>query len=81
MLNLRASLIGLFAIDYTWRVAVYAATDLLTMEIINFALMLTPAFILGTILGHKIHFKINETRFRQVVAVILIISGILLLIR
>ena len=78
---LRASLIGLFAIDYSWRVAVYATAGLLTMEIFYFALMLTPAFVLGTILGHKIHFKIDETRFRQIVAVILIISGILLLIR
>ena len=29
---LRASLIGLFAIDYTWRVGVYATTGLLTTE-------------------------------------------------
>jgi uncharacterized membrane protein YfcA len=78
---LRASLIGLFAIDYSWRVAVYATAGLLTVEIFNFALMLTPAFVLGTILGHKTHFKINETRFRQIIALILIISGILLLIR
>ena len=78
---LRASLIGLFAIDYSWRVAVYATAGLLTVEIFNLALMLTPAFVLGTIIGHQIHFKINETRFRQIVAVILIISGILLLIR
>ena len=77
---LRASLMGLFAIDYTWRVGVYATTGFLTMEIFKFALILTPAFVLGTILGHKTHFKINETLFRRIVAVILIISGILLLI-
>jgi len=77
---LRASLIGLFAIDYTWRVGVYAMTGLLTMEIFKFALFLSPAFVLGTILGHKAHLKINETLFRRIVAVILIISGILLLI-
>ena len=78
---LRASLVGLFTIDYTWRVGVFATTGLLTMEIFKFALILTPALVLGTILGHKTHFKINETRFRQIIAAILIISGILLLIR
>ena len=76
---LRASLIGLFAIDYSWRVVVYATTGLLTMEILKFALLLTPALILGTILGHKIHFKINEDRFRQIVSAILLVSGIFLL--
>jgi uncharacterized membrane protein YfcA len=78
---LRASLIGLFAIDYTWRVGVFTTTGLLTAGIFKFALILTPAFVLGTILGHKAHFKINEMRFRQIVAAILVISGILLLIR
>ncbi|MCP4425187.1 MAG: sulfite exporter TauE/SafE family protein [Chloroflexi bacterium] len=77
---LRASLIGLFAIDYSWRVGIFATTGLLTVDILKFALILTPALILGTILGHKAHFQINEIRYRQIVAAILIISGILLLI-
>ena len=76
---LRASLIGLFAIDYSWRAVVYAATGLVTMEILKFALLLTSALILGTILGHKIHFKISEVRFRQIVSIVLLVSGIFLL--
>ena len=78
---LRASLIGLFAIDYSWRVGVFAATGLLTIQILKFALLLTPALILGTILGHKVHFKISEVQFRQIVAAILTVSGIFLIVR
>ena len=78
---LRASLIGLFAVDSTWRVGVFAATGLLTAEMFQLALLLTPALVLGTILGHKTHFRISETHFRQTIAFILIISGLLLLVR
>ena len=77
--TLRASLIGLFAVDYAWRVGVFAVTGLLTAEILRFALILTPALVLGTVLGHRVQVHINERRFRQLVALILIISGGLLL--
>jgi len=76
----RASLIGLFAVDYSWRIGVYAATGLLTMETVKMALFFTPALILGTILGHKTHFQISPIRFKQTVAAVLLVSGIFLLI-
>ena len=74
----RASLIGLFAVDYSWRIGVYAAAGLLTMETVKIALFFTPALILGTILGHKTHFQISPIRFNQTVAAILLVSGIFL---
>ncbi len=76
---LRASLIGLFAVDYSWRTAVFAVSGLLTAELLTFALYLTPVLILGTYLGHKIHLRVPEGHFRKVVAGILVISGVLLL--
>ena len=76
---LRASLIGLFAVDYSWRTAVFAFSGLLTVELLIFALYLTPVLILGTFLGHKIHLRVPEGLFRKVVAGILVISGALLL--
>ena len=76
---LRASLIGLFAVDYSWRTAVFAFSGLLTGELLIFALYLTPVLILGTFLGHKIHLRVPEGLFRKVVAGILVISGALLL--
>lgn len=78
---LRATLIGLFAIDYSWRLCVYAIAGLLTMETLKFSLLLTPALVLGTILGHKSHFLISEKRFIQVIVFILIVSGISLLVQ
>ena len=76
----RASLIGLFAVDYAWRLCVYGASGLLTMETVKTALIFAPALVLGTILGHRIHFKISAMRFKQTVASILILSGVFLLI-
>ncbi len=76
----RASLIGLFAVDYSWRTGVYAAAGLLTMETVKMALFFAPALILGTILGHITHTNISEIRFKQTVAAILLASGICLLI-
>jgi len=76
---LRASLIGMFAVDYTWRTMIFAFSGLLTAELLTFALYLTPALICGTILGHRIHFRITVGPFRKIVAGILLISGILLL--
>jgi uncharacterized membrane protein YfcA len=78
--TLRASLIGLFAVDGLWRFTLYAYNGLITPEMSGLALVLMPALCLGVILGHKIHLQIDETRFRQIVAGILIISGSLLLI-
>ncbi len=75
----RASLIGMFAVDYAWRTGVFAFSGLITADLLFFALYLAPALILGTILGHKIHVRITEGQFRKMVAGILLVSGILLL--
>jgi uncharacterized protein len=79
--EIRASLIGLFAVDYAWRAMVYAATGLVTAETLTFVLVLTPALVAGTLLGHRIHVNVGEERYRQVVAAILGVSGVLLLVR
>jgi uncharacterized membrane protein YfcA len=76
---LRASLIGMFAFDYAWRTTVFAFSGLLTVELLAFALYLTPALIFGTIAGHWIYARITGGQFRKMVAGILLISGILLL--
>jgi uncharacterized membrane protein YfcA len=77
---LRATLIGLFAVDYTWRLCVFIGSGLLTLEGMKFALLLLPACILGTVLGHLTHSRISEKGFRQWIAILLAISGILCII-
>jgi uncharacterized membrane protein YfcA len=76
---LRATLIGMFAVDYTWRTAVFALTGLISADLLFFALCLAPALVLGTILGQVIHLRITERQFRKTVAGVLFTSGILLL--
>lgn len=76
----RASLIGLFAVDHFWRLCVYGVAGLLTMETVKVALLLAPALILGTILGHKTYLRISPGRFKKTVAILLILSGGLLLL-
>jgi uncharacterized membrane protein YfcA len=78
--TLRASLIGLFAFDGLWRFGLFAYTGLITREMMTLALLFTPALCLGAMLGNHIHTRIDEARFRQLVAGILVISGSLLLI-
>jgi uncharacterized membrane protein YfcA len=80
---LRATLIGLFTIDFSWRIVVFMATGLFTSEVLKYTLYLTPALILGTIAGSLTFFKvsISEKRYKQLVAGLLIIAGILLILK
>ena len=57
---LRATLIGLFAVDFSWRLAVFAVTGLITKNVLLMTLYLTPALVLGTILGKKSFFPLTK---------------------
>src|SRR5262249_42473983 len=76
---LRATLIGLFAIDYSWRLVVFAITGLITKNVLLMTLYLTPALVLGTVFGKKSFFAINESRYRKNCVILLVISDILLI--
>jgi hypothetical protein len=78
---LRATLIGLFTLDFTWRLGVFAANGLLTLGVIKLALLLAPALLIGTILGHHTHLRVGEEKFRRLTALVLTASGVLLLVR
>lgn len=78
---LRASLIGLFTVEQTWRAGVFAAEGLVSIDMLKVALMLTPVLVAGAVLGHRTHLGVSDIRYRQLVAIILVISGLLLLLR
>src|SRR5215207_4647505 len=78
---LRATLIGLFAVDFSWRLAVFAVTGLITKDVLLMALYLTPALVVGTILGKKSFFTIDEARYRKLVVILLVITGLLLVMK
>lgn len=76
---LRATLIGLFTIDAFWRITVFTASGLVTSRVLELALILIPAFFVGTFLGNKTHAKISKIKFRKITSGLLILSGAMLL--
>ena len=78
---LRATLIGLFAVDFSWRLVVFTVTGLITKDVLLMTLYLTPALVLGTILGNKSFFTINEARYRKLVVILLVITGLFLVMK
>ncbi len=79
--RLRATVIALFFLASTWTVFMHWANGLYNLESFRVLLLLTPAFLLGTILGHHAHFRTSENAFRFIVAGILLFSAILLFAR
>ena len=77
---LRATLITLFALDYTWRAGLFALNGAYTWPMLTYVVYLTPAMVLGSILGHKTQVHLNEKIFQRLIALILGASGCLLLL-
>jgi len=71
----RATLYGIFFVDACYRLILYSFNKLITIEVIKFALYLTPFLIIGLLLGSRLHAKINENTFKKIIALILIITG------
>lgn len=77
----RASLIFLFFVTSVTRVLFMYNQGLLSSQNLNLALPVLPFFFLALIIGHKLHLKIDEKRYRAIVQLLMCISAILLLIR
>lgn len=75
----RATLIVLFAVEYAWRLGLYAHQGLLDIQGLQLALSLLPALVAATLLGHFVHLRVGERAFRRWVAVFLLVSGCLCL--
>ena len=76
----RATLYGIFFVDACYRLILYSFNKLITIEVIEFALYLTPFLLIGLLLGSKMHAKINEKIFKKFVASILVLTGIFLIV-
>ena len=75
----RATLIVLFAVEYAWRLGLYAHQGLLDFQGLQLALSLLPALVAATLLGHFVHLRVGEKVFRRWAAVFLLVSGTLCL--
>jgi uncharacterized membrane protein YfcA len=74
----RATLYGIFFVDACYRLILYSANKLITIEVVKFALCLTPFLLIGLLLGSRLHAKINENLFKKIIASILMVTGALL---
>jgi uncharacterized membrane protein YfcA len=79
--SLRATMLAYFlALDIS-RLALYAITGLLTWKAATTGLAMLPASILGGQLGTMLHDRASEAHFRVAVAVLLLSTGVLLVVR
>lgn len=77
----RATLIAVFAMEDSWRMALLLHQGICGIEELRFALALAPALILATLLGHKAHGHMGEVLFRRMIFGLLLGSGILCLVQ
>ncbi|MBI2611417.1 sulfite exporter TauE/SafE family protein [Candidatus Gottesmanbacteria bacterium] len=78
---LRATLIGLFAFDFIFRLGYFVVKGLITQDILSMTFLLTPALIVGTFLGKR-HFTVfDEKTYRKLVVILLIVTGFLLILK
>jgi uncharacterized membrane protein YfcA len=73
----RATLITLFAIEYSWRFGVFIWNGLYSLEGVKWSCLLAPAVIVATIAGRVAHLQVDERLFRLFVAGLLFVSGTL----
>ena len=78
--TLRGTLVAIFLIDSVWRNGLYFFMGMFNSAMLNIVLFMIPVLIITTVIGSKIHLKLSEDFYRKLVAVILLISGILLVI-
>ena len=74
---MRATLMVLFAIEYTWRLGLFAYEDLYTLKEFKFALTLVPALLVGIVVGNFLHHRVEDRSFRHVVNALLLFAGVL----
>jgi len=76
----RATLISFWVVLNLWVLFLFLYSGLINSSVVNFAVYLLPTLILGTIVGSKLHIKIDENLFKKTIGIILVFTGILLIL-
>lgn len=76
----RATLYSIFFADACYKVILFTANGLLTGEVLRFALLMAPFLVAGTFAGSWLQTHIDDALFKKVVALILIVTGVILLV-
>jgi len=76
----RATLYGIFFADACYKMVLFTANRLLNVTVLRFALLMAPFLLAGTFAGSWLQKRIDQALFRRIVALILVITGVVLLI-
>ena len=76
----RATLYGIFFADACYKLVLVTANRLLTGEVLRFALLMAPFLVAGTLAGAWLQKHIDQALFTKIVALILLVTGIILLV-
>ena len=76
--SFKANLCTVFLVDNTFRMLLYAFSGLLTADVCMYALMLSPAMLLGLFLGMRCARVLDERIAKRFVSAALMISGAVL---
>jgi uncharacterized membrane protein YfcA len=79
--SFRSTLSALWLLTNSVLTLSYIATGLLTPANLKFWAWLAPAVVVGTVIGERLHDRVNEHHFRIIVFAILLVAGISILIR
>lgn len=79
--SFKANISAVFIVDNTFRIILYSALGLLTLDTLKFALLLLPFVLLGLFAGIKCSNYMNEKLVRKITSVLLILSGISLILK
>jgi uncharacterized membrane protein YfcA len=78
--SFRSTLSALWLLTNGFLTLSYLATGLLTWDNLRFWAWLAPAVVVGTIVGERLHDRVNEHHFRVIVFAILLVGGISLVV-
>jgi len=79
--DFKGNLNMIFCLEGAFRIVMYIATGIITLESLKNALILYPVMILALFLGMKSSTVLDEKIVRKIVIVMLIISGVALIFR
>ena len=76
----RATLYGIFFADACYKVLLFTANGLINDRVLRFALLMAPFLLAGTFVGSWLQRTIDQALFKKIVALILLVTGVVLLI-
>ena len=77
--RMRSTLLAYFLVLDVLRIGGYVQLDLVSGSALQRAALLVPVAVVGSVIGSRIHVQVSDDVFRVSVAVLLIVSGVLLL--